>query len=180
MPLGTQWSMITRASCSFDRVEPTIEQWHHWRAVLRIRSVNGTGFAFFFLNCTCRSGAINGGVTAVWRSAGDTVGRQIQQGTTAGQIGVPRAGRRTHRSAWRRRASKWCTIMRDGPAHSCMRIRCMWSRVEPGTSTRSMRSVTAPLSEVLVRGCGGTWMLTYDDAPLVSERMAACRVAFSR
>lgn len=47
----------------FDRVEPTIEQWHHWRAVLRDPvSELERGFAFFFLNRTCRSGVVTAGV----------------------------------------------------------------------------------------------------------------------
>lgn len=47
----------------FDDVEPTMDQWHHWRDVLRNPSTElERGFAFFFLNRTNRSGVVDGGV----------------------------------------------------------------------------------------------------------------------
>lgn len=127
----------------FDCVEPTIEQWHHWRAVLRDPvSELERGFAFFFLNRTCRSGVVTAGV----------IGGLAQKGRY-------RVDARYNKSALRDKleflgcnadrievrgvtAPTWCVIMRDVRVCSCMRTRRMWPRVRVCMPARSMRHGT--------------------------------------
>ena len=56
----------------FDKIEPTIEEWHRQKEIIRSPSSElDRGFAFFFLNRTNRSGVLNGGVIGGLNQSGN-------------------------------------------------------------------------------------------------------------
>ncbi|OXN00376.1 DNA adenine methylase [Bifidobacterium vansinderenii] len=55
----------------FDKTEPTIEEWHRQKDIIRNPGNElDRGFAFFFLNRTNRSGVLNGGVIGGLKQSG--------------------------------------------------------------------------------------------------------------
>lgn len=152
----------------FDCVEPTIEQWHHWRAVLRDPvSELERGFAFFFLNRTCRSGVVTAGV----------IGGLAQKGRY-------RVDARYNKSALRDkleflgcnadrievRGSDGADVVRDHAGRPGVFVYADPPYVAKGASLYASAFDEARhrmLADVLTGCRDGVWMLTYDDAPLV-------------
>ncbi|ATU20615.1 DNA methyltransferase [Bifidobacterium choerinum] len=154
----------------FDRVEPTIEQWHHWRAVLRDPvSELERGFAFFFLNRTCRSGVINGGVIGGLAQRGRyRVDARYNKEQLRGKLEY--LGRVAERIEVR--GDDGVEVVRDYAGRPGAFVYADPPYVVKGSSlylNAFDEERHRALAEVLVLECGGTWMLTYDDAPLVEE-----------
>lgn len=154
----------------YDRVEPTIEQWHHWRAVLRDPDNElDRGFAFFFLNRTCRSGVINGGVIGGLGQQGRyRVDARYNKERLRGKLDF--LGRSSDHIEIR--GDDGAEVAHDYAGRSGTFVYADPPYVAKGSSlylNAFDEERHRVLSDVLIRGCGGAWMLTYDDAPLVGE-----------
>lgn len=152
----------------FDRVEPTIEQWHHWRAVLRDPvSELERGFAFFFLNRTCRSGVINGGVIGGLAQRGRyRVDARYNKEQLRGKLEY--LGRVAERIEVR--GDDGVEVVRDYAGRPGAFVYADPPYVVKGSSlylTAFDEARHRMLADVLTGCRDGVWMLTYDDAPLV-------------
>lgn len=157
----------------FDAVDPTIEQWRHWRDVLRDPGDElERGFAFFFLNRTCRSGVVTGGVIGGLAQRGRyrvdaRYNKRVLRnkleflGQHADHIGI--------------QGEEGSNVVNEYAGRPGVFVYADPPYVAKGSSlylNAFDESRHRGLSDVLAQRCDGVWMLTYDDASLVGELYA--------
>lgn len=154
----------------FDEVDPTLDQWKHWREVLRDPDDEvERGFAFFFLNRTSRSGVINGGVIGGLGQRGryrvdarynkDRLRMKLSfLGESADHIEVREDD---GIEVVRNYARKDSTFLYADPPYVVKGASLYLNAFD--------KDQHRALADELIQREYGTWMLTYDDAPLVRE-----------
>lgn len=157
----------------FDRVDPTMGQWRHWRAVLRDPSDElERGFAFFFLNRTCRSGIVDGGVIGGLAQQGRyRVDARYNKSALRDRLGF--LGRNADRIEVR--GSDGADVVRARAGRAGVFVYADPPYVAKGASLYASAFDEARhgmLADALTGCRDGVWMLTYDDAPLVRELYA--------
>ena len=151
-----------------DSSELTLSEWNHQREVFKNpESELELGFAFFYLNRTCRSGVVNGGV----------IGGKSQSGKY-------KLDARFNKAALRRK------LQVIGSARESIEVSCLdgVSVIEQNASSKKtflyvdppyvekggylymnhfQRSDHVALASALLANRQANWLLTYDDTPLI-------------
>lgn len=165
----------------FDMVEPTIGQWRHWRDVLRDPDDElQRGFAFFFLNRTCRSGVVTAGVIGGLAQKGRyRVDARYNKPVLRDKLAF--LGRNADRIEVR--GNDGADVVRSHAGRPGVFVYADPPYVAKGASLYASAFDEArhrALADVLSECRDGVWMLTYDDAPLVRGLYAGLPGGFYR